>query len=384
MADTSKQKIICLLAGPNPLPEQPGSNEFFGLSEHLEGYILSPIWHDRPESDQGANHKIGNFEYYTVFSYKESVLRRFFKNLRFYVMKGWELHRSGKRFDVIMSYGPYTTALAGVILKWLTGAKLIVEFAGNPTNGFLLNRKEVAFIDRVKSWVAKIVCPIVIELADHVRVMYPTQLDGVAEMPSENRRSSFHYFTPVSTIPPSEVFENYILCLGGPYFRKGVDVVIRAFGKITDEFPDVKLRIIGFGPDESYYKNLASKYSRIEMLPGVPNAVALEHLSRCRLLACPSRAEGMPRVIVEAMAAGKPVVASTVDGIPFYVKHEENALLFKSEDVDGLAQCLRRVLSDEILAARLSRNGREHAVKNLSDGRYIDSYVDMVKKTLAI
>jgi glycosyltransferase involved in cell wall biosynthesis len=77
----------------------------------------------------------------------------------------------------------------------------------------------------------------------------------------------------------------------------------------------------------------------------------------CLLL--PSRSEGLPRIVVEALCRGRPVVASRGGGIPDIVEDGRNGLL--ADDVDGLAAALRRVLTEPELAERLSRGARESA-----------------------
>lgn len=73
------------------------------------------------------------------------------------------------------------------------------------------------------------------------------------------------------------------------------------------------------------------------------------------LFALPSVSEGTPKVLLEAMARGCPVVASRVGGIPTAVEHEQRGLLFESGDVDGLAAALTRLAQDRSLRERCQR-----------------------------
>ena len=77
------------------------------------------------------------------------------------------------------------------------------------------------------------------------------------------------------------------------------------------------------------------------------------------ILLLPSRSEGLPRVVIESFARGRGLVASRAGGIPDAARHEEEALLVETEDVDGLAAALVRVLSDRDLAEKLARNAHE-------------------------
>lgn len=371
-------RLLCILPGPQPLPTEEGHNEFWCLSEHFCGYVLSPVWGRRPDRDSSepAGH-FGGFEYYTTYSSHLPNPFRALWNLLFAIAKGTSLFYRDGRYEAIVAYGPFTTAFAGLVVRWLTGARLIVEFPGNPSNSFLLNSRAPGFMDRLKTRVSRLVSPIVARSADHLRLLYPRQLDSVVAVPDE-KMSAFHYFTPIQSLPASEEGEPFILCLGGPWFRKGVDVLIEAFRALSDEFGEISLRVHGYTSERSYYENLAAGHDRIHLGKPVPHREALELIRRCRVYACPSRSEGMPRVIVEAMAAGRPVVASDVDGIPFYLQHSVTGLIARNEDVSDLAEKLGKVLRDEQMAKELGDNARAYAMKHLTDQEYAKHYRDMV------
>jgi glycosyltransferase involved in cell wall biosynthesis len=67
----------------------------------------------------------------------------------------------------------------------------------------------------------------------------------------------------------------------------------------------------------------------------------------------------MGRVLLEAMAARKPIIASAVGGVPHYIEDNDNGLLFRSEDVEELAEKLGTLLANPELQARLAKRGYE-------------------------
>ncbi len=100
-------------------------------------------------------------------------------------------------------------------------------------------------------------------------------------------------------------------------------------------------------------------------LPGwSPAGQLLDAMGGAAVFAMPSRVaaggdrDGIPNVVLEAMAAGLPVVATAVSGIPEAVSHETTGLLVEPGDVTGLAEALERVLTDSTLAARFGAAGR--------------------------
>jgi len=87
-----------------------------------------------------------------------------------------------------------------------------------------------------------------------------------------------------------------------------------------------------------------------------------------------SKREGFPLVVLEAMAAGLPVVATSVGGVPEAICHELNGLLVPSEDPVALAEAIHRVCNDKPLAQNLARNARKSAEENFSLERVARAY----------
>jgi glycosyltransferase involved in cell wall biosynthesis len=89
-------------------------------------------------------------------------------------------------------------------------------------------------------------------------------------------------------------------------------------------------------------------------------------LAGCDVFCLPSRAEGMPLVVLEAMAQARPVVATAVGGTPELVVDGETGLLVPPDDVDALARALKRALSDPGLATRMGEAGRARVERDFS------------------
>jgi glycosyltransferase involved in cell wall biosynthesis len=109
----------------------------------------------------------------------------------------------------------------------------------------------------------------------------------------------------------------------------------------------------------------------------MPDAV-MNEMHGCSLLVLPSRSEGMPRVLIEAMASGKPIIASRVGGIPHYITHGETGLLFERDDTETLAKLLRELLGDPAYRHLLGERGLRHASAHLSDDRYADGMARLI------
>jgi len=131
--------------------------------------------------------------------------------------------------------------------------------------------------------------------------------------------------------------------------RKGFALVILGDGKLRDA---LKREAKEYGLD-----------GMVEFKGYVPHGEVINHLINCDLLVLPSLSEGSPKVLIEAMAAAKPVVATNVGGIPEIVKDGVNGLLVGPNDPSALAEALHKLLNDESLSIKLGIEGRRRAEK---------------------
>jgi len=152
-----------------------------------------------------------------------------------------------------------------------------------------------------------------------------------------------------------------ILFVGNLVPVKDVATLIRAFGSLTsDQRPatsDLQLCIIGSGPEDARLRHLASDLrlpaSDLLFLGSQSREQVVRWMRACDLLCLPSLNEGVPNVVLEALASGRPVVASRVGGTPEIHPGEQGGALFDVGNVQELARCLQRVLTIEWDSATL-------------------------------
>lgn len=374
-----KYRILFLHPGSIPPNADPQRNLLFHLSRYCEGDIVTTRW-DLPEDFEKPRRALtfdtlGDFRYHATRSTRIPGLLRTAWHLVYFFVTGLRLIRSRGGYDVIIAYGPFSLALVGWMLKRLTGTKLIIEVPGPPTEGFTY---EPGLSSRVKLRVARWLAPFLLRRADATRLYYAWQLDGLPGGPfppayvfpdfvriTENRAEA-----PPAAAP--EASERYVLFLGSPFSRKGVDVLIRAFLSIADRHPGVTLRVVGHCPDRAPYERLAGGDPRVRFSAGIPNEEAMRLMAGCTLFALPSRMEGVPRVLIEAMAAWKPVVSTRASGIPALVEHGRTGLLSDVDDVQGLADNMDRLLGDPGYARRLAEEGHRYVFEELTEERFVE------------
>ncbi len=379
-------RLLYILPGLVPPGSDPALDKFTFLSEIAEGEVLLPVWWDSPNSvtpflrETFPVYRVGKFRYHMFLSERYPKPLRRLVTFLFYVRRGLRLHRE-KKFDAIMTYGTNLPGVAAVILKWMTGAKLIVEIPGVPEDAFRYEEPHPGIRGRVKRFFADRLLAFAGANADCMKLLYPWQL---RKYPRLHRKEAavFHDFVPVHAILTEQLEKDegtFVLMSGYPWYRKGVDVLIRAFKSIAPQFPACKLKLMGYFPDREYLDSLAGGCPQIEFLPPRPNEMALKVIAACSVYALASRSEAMGRVLLEAMAARKPIVASAVDGVPHYIHDNDNGLLFQSENVEDLAAKLAALLSDEELQARLAKRAHEKAFSEYDERSYVRSFHGMLQ-----
>ena len=163
-------------------------------------------------------------------------------------------------------------------------------------------------------------------------------------------------FSRVVRIPASG--SKRILHIGAYVRNKSHDVLLSALQLLLHRGLDCTLTMMGApGPTLEEVRQAAAAFGdRVRLLVNVPHERIPEYMANCDLFVLPSRAEGFPIVLIEAGAAGLPVVTTTLGGVKELMTHEKNGLLVEPDNPGALADAMARVLeSDELAAALASR-----------------------------
>ncbi len=384
-------RILYIHSTQVPPPLDQLTDRFFLLSESLEGDVLQPIWFRSPEEVE-AELGPGSFPVYVSGRFRyhfflaqlpDRRLRPRIAQFWFYLRKGVELHRQ-RAFDCVIAYSHMTTGLMAAVLKLLTGAKLIVELVTNPKTAYLTIRPRPTLRDRWMKLYSDVCLHLSLWAADRVRLLNAAQLAGYPWL--RNVKSSvFHEFVLVSKVPPHiECEERYVLMVGSPWYLKGADRLIEAFLRLAPEFPDVKLKILGWyeQSERQQLLTLAGGSKQIELVRAAPNVVTLRVIGGCQVLVHPSRCEGGPRTVIEGLAAGVPVVGSDVGWIPDLIRNGENGYVVPGGNIRELEERIRELLADPELRRRMGANGYEFAHTQLTEQVYVERFTAMVAATV--
>lgn len=159
---------------------------------------------------------------------------------------------------------------------------------------------------------------------------------------------------PPAVAPDGEPTEaRFDIAFAGRFCRqKGVDLLLAVLPSLRLRRPGLRVALMGDG--DTRLCRRARRMPGVTLLPAGDQAAVLELLRASRIFALPSRWEGLPYALLEAMQAGVPVVAAAVGGVGDVVTHGRDALLVPPDDPAALAAALEALLNDTALRARLA------------------------------
>jgi glycosyltransferase involved in cell wall biosynthesis len=175
--------------------------------------------------------------------------------------------------------------------------------------------------------------------------------------------------------------DKMIICPGTIEERKGVDTVLRKWGEILERVPKAKLIILGKGTT-AYGVALLREIAAGVYGPGIvhvpPQPSAIPFICAADLMLFPSRAEALPRAVLEAMAAGTPVIASSVDGVPELIEHGRTGLLFDVGAEQAMVAGVVSALREPGPAAARADAARSRYASQFSRQRHIERMAELL------
>lgn len=353
-------------------------NEFEPLCRVLSAQFTGEIW--TPGSYE-ADAMLGRMRLRVVKELHTSPTRNFITFGRIVSSRLNDLRKKAQYPNTIVtSYDPFKS---GLLARWAARrlkSPFVCEINGSYGDPNCLSHIKSAWRRRIRLLKMRAVGSFVLSRANTVKLLYDGQLSNFARPSRRATVRTFFDFCNTERFR-SEDEEPIVLSVGYPFRTKGDDILCRAFLRIAPRFNDWKLVLIGhLIPDETRAAGFVDP--RIVTLPGMPQAEMAQWMARCSIFALSSRSEGMPRVLIEAAAAAKSRVSSQVGGIHSMIDDGRDGLLFKSQDVDGLADRLERLMSDPELRHRLGAAAYARFRREFSPESYLTRYCELIEATL--
>jgi glycosyltransferase involved in cell wall biosynthesis len=166
---------------------------------------------------------------------------------------------------------------------------------------------------------------------------------------------------------------------------KGLNVLLDAFAEISKSRPDAVLTLAGDGSERAALEKQAAELgltARVRFVGYQSQSQLREEMKTCDVFVMTSLAEGLPVVLMEAMAAGVPVVAPRVAGIPELVEDGVSGLLTPAEDSHATAAAVLRLLGDELLRKSLAQAGRAKVERDFDVRREAAWFAEILESAL--
>lgn len=171
----------------------------------------------------------------------------------------------------------------------------------------------------------------------------------------------------------------FLLSIGRLTYQKGHEFLVQAMAKVVSHFPNGKIGICGDGPLRSQLEKQikeAGLSNHVNLLGAWEDVSPL--LASAEIFILPSRWEGLSRALMEAMAAGLPVIATEVDGIKDLITNGVNGLLVPSEDAEALRNSILQLIDNTEMRKRIGAAGQAHVIQTHSVDDMCKKYYDFM------
>jgi len=290
------------------------------------------------------------------------------------------------RPDATLAFFTIPGGAIGLTLKWLFGVPYIVSLRGADVPGFL-NEQSIGL--KLAHFVAKPAVRTIWRQSTHV----VGNSQGLVDLARETSpKIPFQVipngvdtdrFTPrVGPRPQGPV---RILFAGRFNSQKGLPLLVKALARLNrPEVPAWRLRLVGDGPMRDRVTAAAKAariFDRTDFLGWQPPEVLAEEYREADLFVLPSFSEGMPNVVLEAMAAGQPIVATDIAGNNELSRPGENGYLIPTGQVPPLSQALEPLIRDPLLRQRMGEASRRIVLAEYGWPRVADAYLDLLAES---
>jgi phosphatidylinositol alpha-mannosyltransferase len=258
-------------------------------------------------------------------------------------------------FDIVHVHEPYMPQLPIQFLRYSTAVNVGTWHAARESNFIYLYGRRL-----IKRWATKLDGKIAVSPAavKHIEKYFPGYYNIIPNGVDVER-----FAREVEPLPEFSDGKRNVLFVGRPEKRKGLKYLIRAFAGVQRALPDSRLIVVGAGRFDRYEGAVRrSRLRDVQFRSYVPFEELPRYHHSSHVFCAPNTGfESQGIVLLEAMAAGLPIVASNIEGFAGVMTHGVEGLLTPPEDAQALAGALVEVLRDPDRAAAMAARGRERS-----------------------
>ncbi len=180
----------------------------------------------------------------------------------------------------------------------------------------------------------------------------------------------------------TEKITNRVVCVARLSWEKGLDFLIKAWLEVIKKVPDAELVMVGDGDKRLEIESLIKELNiadSVVLMGNLPHRQTLIEIKKSEIFVCPSLAEGLGNVFIEAQACGVTPIGTRVGGIPDIIQDGMNGVLVEPKNTEAISQSIINLLSNKELNKRLAARGLE-TVRRF-DWQKIIEEIDVIYKT---
>jgi glycosyltransferase involved in cell wall biosynthesis len=279
------------------------------------------------------------------------------------IAMAWTTVRRARHADVIHGNWALCGAIAGVVGLVLR-RPVVTTLRGEDVSGAggsVLGRMVIGLVMRLST---QVVC-VSQAMAEALRARYPARA-GTIHVCLNGVEATF------SAVPPVELADDQLptfVMVGSLVRRKGVDLAIRALAR-QPHAKRARLLVAGDGPERAQLEALAHELgiaTQVHFMGAVAPDQVPAVLAQGHVYVMASRSEGRPNVVLEALAAGRPVISTRLPGVAGLVEDGDTGWLCELDSVDALADAMAQAIADPAECRRRGASARTFATAQLPD-----------------
>lgn len=291
----------------------------------------------------------------------------------------WTIFRAGIKADILHANWSSLGAISGLI-GLITRTPVITTIRGSDVSGLEC------------SWIKRIILKLCLRTNNILITVSPALKAEIEKLYplSRNKIKTISNGVDKVFLDIDKTFTHdrptRIIVVGSLIPRKSIETVLCAIANLINSL-ELELTIIGDGLEREKLLNLTRTLRLSECVKftgNLPAEVVLEYLSMADIFVLASKSEGRPNVLLEALAAGVPVIASKIPGVTDIIKNGESGFLFKQGDPKALSSAINQLVSNKALFEKFSMAGRKYIHDNNIDWessakKYVYEYHEIIR-----
>jgi len=325
---------------------------------------------------------IGKNESNLHFQSKKDLLV-YFRKAYFFARKLVRLsEKMKKKYDLSHSFFSVPCGFISLLLKWQYDIPYIISLRGSDVPGYS-DRFTVLY--RFITPIIRLIWKKAAFVVANSQGLKNLALANGTKKPIEIIYNGIDTdrFRPEYSMRPKG---NFIITPGASRItaRKGLKYLVKAIFKLSSDYPNLILKIMGEGNEEKNLKNFVKELqieNRVEFLGRISSEKTTAFYQEASIFVLPSLNEGMSNAMLEALACGLPILATDTGGTKELLKERENGFVIKMKDSDSIAEKIRLLIDDQDLLMDMGRKSREIAEK-MSWKNVARQYIELYEKTV--